>query len=263
MSRLDDVNAFITQSRACRTADDLRRLMEGITAEMGFEAYALFQHITNFSWDDKTLLALSNYPRPWLDYFFEHRLTNDDPVLLASYRTAVGFRFADIPFLIAVTDRHRQILEAARREGITDGFCVPAHIPGEVEGSCTFTVGVRFPLPEANLPMAQLVGSFAYEAARRVQLAKNSIVRPVPGGACSAASAATTIAPITARQLECLALVARGKSDWEISRILGIGQETVKHHIRIARERYEVGTRIQAAIRAIADGQLSIYDVVR
>jgi LuxR family quorum-sensing system transcriptional regulator CciR len=263
MSRLDDVNAFITQSRACRTADDLRRLMEAITLEMGFEAYAVFQHVHEFSWGDTNLLGISNYPRNWLEYFFQHWPAVDDPVHLASYQTSVGFRFAEIPSLIKVSERHRTILEAARRAGIADGFCVPAHIPGEIDGTCTFTVGTMAALPEANLPMAQLVGSFAYEAARRIQLSGRTAANL--GASIPRAEVSSSIVShaITTRQLECLALVAKGKSDWEISRILGIGQETVKHHIRTARERYDVTTRVQAAIRAIAEGQLSIYDAIR
>ncbi|MBV9929425.1 MAG: LuxR family transcriptional regulator [Alphaproteobacteria bacterium] len=259
MSRLDDVNAFITQSRACRTADDLRRLMEAITREMGFESYALFQHVKNFSWTNNRLLAISNYSRGWLEYFFENDFGKDDPAMVASYRTSVGFRLAEIPSLITMTERHQKILSAARSAGIVDAFCVPAHIPGEINGSCTFTVGSTSTLPEANFPMAQLVGNFAYEAARRIQLAASPPSR-VGGNPTNSAVASPTI---TTRQLQCLALVAKGKSDWEISRILGIGQETVKHHIRSARERYDVGTRVQAAIHAIADGQLTIYDVIR
>jgi LuxR family quorum-sensing system transcriptional regulator CciR len=257
VSRLSDVNAFIGSSRACRTPDDLRRLMEDITWDMGFSAYALFQHVQDLRLENRTVFALSNYPRGWLRYYFQHKLKDDDPVNLASYRTSVGFRFSDIPSLIDLTERQRQILESARREGIADGFCVPAHVPGETAGSCTFVVSQAGALPEHNLPMAQLVGSFAYEAGRRIHAR-------VCGREDGYGSEADRHRPtITTRQLECLVLVARGKSDWEIGRILGIGQETVKHHIRVARERYEVGTRIQAAIRAIADGEIDIRDIAR
>lgn len=230
--------------------------MEGITEEMGFHFYALFQHVRNFSWGDRGLLAISNYPRPWLEYFFEHDLVAEDPVLLASYQTPVGFRFGDIPALISLSDRQREILELSRREGIADGFCVPAHIPGETNGTCSFIVRDSRPLPEENLPMAQLVGSFAYEAARRIQLSQYQREAELHGEALRHRPSIST------RQVECLILVAKGKSDWEIGRILGISQETVKHHIRVARERYEVGTRVQAAIRAIADGEIDIRDVV-
>ena len=256
MSRLGDVNAFIADSRRCRTADDLRRLMESITSEMGFKAYAVFQHVRHFRWGDDTLLGLSNFPRPWLHQFFDNRFHEDDPVHIASYRTSVGFRFSEIDSLIELTPRQRDILQAAQREGIGDGFCVPAHIPGETAGTCTFVVGNGEALPEGNLPMAQLVGSFAYEAARRIQRAAAASRH-----ACFIAKRKNPPA-ITSRQLECLVLVAKGKSDWEIAHILGIGPETVKHHIREVRERYEVGTRIQAAMRAISEGHLSLRDIV-
>src|SRR3954453_1779785 len=117
MSRLDDVNAFITQSRACRTADDLRRLMEGITAEMGFHFYALYQHVKHFSWARDQALAISNYPRGWLEYYFREGMMVEDPVHHASYQTSVGFRFADVPSLISLTARQREILEAGRKAG--------------------------------------------------------------------------------------------------------------------------------------------------
>ncbi len=66
---------------------------------------------------------------------------------------------------------------------------------------------------------------------------------------------------LTGRQAECVALVARGKTDWEISRILGIGQETVTQHVKDARERYGTTKRTLLAIRALFDGQISFADV--
>src|SRR3546814_8079377 len=59
-------------------------------------------------------------------------------------------------------------------------------------------------------------------------------------------------------QLECIALVARGKSDWEIGKILGISQLTVKRHMLLAREQLNVTKRIQIAMRALFDGQIAL-----
>jgi LuxR family quorum-sensing system transcriptional regulator CciR len=248
MSRLSDVNSFIEQSRQCRAADDLRRLMEAITCEMGFHSYALFQHVRRFSWNNHKLLAISNYSRAWLEHFFEQKLSRDDPVLLASYRTSVGFRFQDIPNLISLSDRHRAIMEATRREGMTDGFCVPAHIPGETNGTCTFIVRDMAPLPESNLPMAQLVGSFAYEAARQIQLIGSEIVKPRR--------------KLTTRQLECIVLVARGKTDWEIAHILGLQEQTVTDHIDAARARCGVSRRTELVVHALYNGELTFADIL-
>ena len=250
MSRLSDVNAFISASRGCGSADDLRDLMEGVTAEMGFHSYALFQHIRSFSWGKKGHLAISNFAPAWLEHFFEHKMAADDPVHLASYRTSVGFRFAEIPLLVRLTDRQREVMEAGRLAGITDGFCVPAHIPGETNGTCTFVVHQGAPLPAENLPMAQLIGSFAYEAARRIQLAGQPIVKSRPPR------------KLTSRQLECIVLIARGKTDWEIAQILGLREQTVTEHVNAARERCGVSRRTELVVHALYNGDLTFNDIM-
>ena len=90
------------------------------------------------------------------------------------------------------------------------------------------------------------VGSFAFEAARKISRIH------APQSECPS---------LTERQAECVALVARGKTDWEISQILGIGQETVIQHVKDARDRYGVTKRTLLAIRALFEGQISFADV--
>jgi LuxR family quorum-sensing system transcriptional regulator CciR len=76
-----------------------------------------------------------------------------------------------------------------------------------------------------------------------------SLERPAPG--------------LTERQRDCLLWAARGKSDWEISRILGISRETVIQHLKQARERYGVGKRTLLAVHALFDGTISFLDIVK
>ena len=104
-------------------------------------------------------------------------------------------------------------------------------------------------LDEAQLPLVQLVGSFAFEAARRIARSGNAPIPPAPR--------------LTDRQTECVALVARGKTDWEIARILGVGVETVTQHLKDARDRYGVTKRTMLAIRALFDGAISFTDILR
>lgn len=247
MSQLGDVNQFIEASRIVRSADELRALMEPITREMGFDCYAIFQHVHDFTWR-KQALAISNYPRSWLDYFFENRFTADDPIHTASYRTSIGFSFERIPELIEISDRQQKILEESRRAGLTDGFCVPAHIPGEANGTCTFVVKNGGELPTENLPMAQLVGNFAYEAARQLVLNGDNVVRSPEA--------------FTARQLDCIVLVGKGKTDWEIARVLGIREDTVKEHLEEARRRCGVSRRTELPVHALFRGSISFNDII-
>ena len=57
-------------------------------------------------------------------------------------------------------------------------------------------------------------------------------------------------------------MVARGKSDWEAAKILGVSQDTVHQHVEMAKRKYGVATRAQLVIRAIYDNQLGFQDVI-
>jgi LuxR family transcriptional regulator, quorum-sensing system regulator CciR len=250
LSRLADVNQFIAASRAARSADDLRALMEPITHEMGFHGYALFQHVKRFTWKRRRALAISNFSRSWLEHFFSERMYVYDPVLLASQRTAIGFRFDEVATLVDLNERQRELMSAARRAGIANGFCVPIHVPGEPDGICSFVVTDDAPLPLENLPMAQLVGCFAYEAARQLLLAGDKIIRPAFSR------------PLTNRQLECIVFVARGKTDWEISQILGLKEDTVTEHLDEARRRCGVSRRTELVVHTLFNGDLTFNDII-
>src|SRR3546814_7883504 len=72
------------------------------------------------------------------DLFIQRRLFLEDPILRASLTTNLGFSWEDVTDLISISPSQRRILEAARREGLKSGFTVPANIPGEAHGSCSF-----------------------------------------------------------------------------------------------------------------------------
>jgi len=241
------VEAFVHDAAAAAGADELAEIIRQVSRDLGFGYFALTQHADPAT-ANQPVIRLDNYPRDWTEYFDSERLGPSDPVHRASGMTSVGFAWSELPRLIALTRRDREILQLAGLRGVGDGFTVPAHVPGEINGSCSFAVPSGSSLPGASLPAAQLVGAFAFEAARRIWK-----VRPLP---------AARPARLTDRQRDCLLWAARGKSDWEISRILGVSQETVIQHLKQARERYGVGKRTQLAVRALFDGTLSFRDVL-
>lgn len=59
---------------------------------------------------------------------------------------------------------------------------------------------------------------------------------------------------LTGREYDCLAYVAAGKSDWEISVILNLSQATVRFHVDNARRKLDATTRTHAVARATAAG---------
>jgi len=61
---------------------------------------------------------------------------------------------------------------------------------------------------------------------------------------------------LSPREREVLGWLAQGKSNWEIARILGVRERTVKYHIGNIKEKLGVSTRIQAVVEAIQSGIL-------
>jgi DNA-binding CsgD family transcriptional regulator len=216
-----------------------------VACDLGFRYFALTHHVDLHQ--TSAAIRIHNYPDGWARWFDEQALGLTDPVHRASNVTSVGFAWSKLPEMIALTPQDQRILELARKEGIGEGFTVPAHVPGEAHGSCSFACVTGEPLSEQNLSLLQLVGAFAFEAARRMR--RNRLSQgPVQ---------------LTDRQREVVMWAARGKSDWEIAKVLGVSEATVGEHLRHAYERYGVGKRTQVAVHALFDGTIGFLDVLR
>ncbi|WP_129793884.1 LuxR family transcriptional regulator [Sphingosinicella sp. CPCC 101087] len=248
MVKFERAELFLRDLAGLSSEGQLSDALAEISREMGFHHFALTHHV-DVRRSARTAIRLHNYPADWAQYYDENRLGLSDPVHRASHVTSVGFTWSQIPQLIALTRRDHDILARGVDQGIGDGFTVPAHVPGESNGSCSFANPVNWPIQSDDLPLAQLVGSFAFEAARRLWRLRS------PGE--------LTGEPLTDRQRECIIWVARGKTDWEISRILGISHETVIRHLKQARERYGVTKRTMLAVHALFDGSISFFDIFR
>jgi LuxR family quorum-sensing system transcriptional regulator CciR len=256
MSQILDVQSFIDISRELRNPADLDALLQSVTKEMGFDHFGLIHHVDltsiSYEFDHMTsgqLIALSDYPADWVERYVTEDIVSNDPVVLASHHTNVGFAWEDIPKFIDMTVAHRDQMERGRKAGIGDGFTVPSNVPGEANGSCNFVVRTGHQLPERQLMMAQLIGSYAFEAARNIVThARTNAARKVR---------------LSQRQIECVALVGKGKTDWEIGQILGIAQGTVKEYLDDARKRYDVTKRVQLVLRAVYDGHIPLSEILR
>lgn len=231
------------------SADDLRQALLAVSAQLGFTYFALSHHV-DIARVGGDAIRLHNYPARWADYYDRNALGVSDPVHRASHLTSIGFCWSRIPSMIALTPRDEQVLALGAEQGIGDGFTVPAHVPGEAQGSCSFANDAGRPMPAAMLPLAQLAGLFAFEAARRLWM---------PRGQAEALRARR----LTDRQRDCVLWLARGKTDWETGQILGVSEGTVKVHVKHAREKLGVGKRTLVVIQALFDGSLSFTDVLK
>ena len=64
--------------------------------------------------------------------------------------------------------------------------------------------------------------------------------------------------PLTQRQLEVLAQVARGRTNRQIGEILGISEKTVRNHLRTISHKLSTSDRTHAVVLAIGNGWIPI-----
>ena len=241
MRRLSD--RFAEAVETCQEAGHLRAALNDAALELGFDHYALLDHSSLAAPCD--FVRIDNYPPAWVSELVEGGYAADDPVHIASRRSAIGFSWRDLGSLVRLGPRHRLILSRSRHHGLGEGFTVPANIPGEPSASCSFAVRKGREFPVSKLRSAQLVGAYALAAARRLRPIKRSS-RP----------------RLSRREIECLKLVARGKTDWEIARILGISIHTASQYVKHARSAYNAVSRSQLVVYALRDSWISFEEAI-
>lgn len=243
MKRL--VDRFAEAAAACDEFNQLQTLLGDACRELGFDYFALLHH-SSLDGPGRARIRIDNYPEAWVSELISRELAAHDPVHSASRRTSSGFAWQEIASIIPLGERHRTILTRSRHHGIGAGFTVPANIAGEPSGSCSFAVRVGTELPGNRLLCAELIGAHAFRAARRILGLPRPPKRP----------------HLSRREIECLRLVAAGKSDWEAATILGISVETARQYVKRARAAYDVATRTQLVVHGLRDEWVAFEDAI-
>ncbi|HEY0412220.1 MAG TPA: LuxR family transcriptional regulator [Allosphingosinicella sp.] len=241
------VQDFVAEAARADTMAGLRSLIDDATRALGFDYYAIVHHVC-FGDPERNNVRLTSYPLEWVALLREQGKPAD-PVMRAAERTSSGFRWSELDSLLTLTEAQRNYMRLAASFDIVEGYTVPNHVPGETFGSCNFAVRGGRPFPDGSVSAAQALGSFAFEAARR-------LIRQRPG------EIYLQPAPLSERQRECLLFVARGKSDSVIAELLEIRPRTVNEHIEAAKRRYSVATRSQLLVRALFRSEICFSEVI-
>lgn len=244
-----ELDAFTRSFKDASNESDLHEALATVTRMLGFSRFAMGHHV-DLTCPPQGAIRLTTYNDDWISHGLERNYFSDDPIHLATTKTMNGFLWRDVDQYITLSARHKQIMAEAADFGLGAGFTVPAHLPGEYQGSCSFAAATLDDLQEDALLVAQLCGTFAFESARRIMRRSLNLME-------------TSVPELTPRQVEALILVGRGKTDREIGHILGVSRSTAHEHVEGVRKAYGNAQRAYLIVRALFDGQISFTDLLR
>ncbi|QMW24032.1 helix-turn-helix transcriptional regulator [Sandaracinobacteroides saxicola] len=243
MTAFATVQAFVEDVKQADSLGEIAEQLSCATRAFSFDHYALTQRYGLRI--DEAPVQMTDYPPEWIGMLAKNDYWVNDPVLAACQRSVAPFNWDDLPDIIPMNSKQQGYMRAAANRGLAKGYTVPIHIPGEATALCSFVLTQDRALPRESLPAAQYLACFAFEAARKLA-GKGGPEGP----------------KLTKRQLECVVLAARGKSDWVAAQILGLAPDTVHKYIESAKARYGVSSRTELVVRALYDGQLGFGDLL-
>lgn len=154
-----------------------------------------------------------------------------NPLLAAIRENRTRYRFSD--FAPHRERAYGTYWEALGEAGIAEALCATSYGAGGMIASLHLGFPDRDLDPEESLAV-QLAGLVLTE--RLIGFANCPPDRQ----------------PLTRRERDALALVAEGKTDWEISVILGVSEATARFHVDNARRKLGAVSRAQAVARMAA-----------
>lgn len=248
MPELDHIEHNWRAIESAPTLDHLLHVLIEAARAIGFEYGAIARHVhvqTGLMLPD----IASNYPAEWQDLFRRRDYSLSSPILAACQRRGGAIRWSELDAIIPLTRIQREYLDELRRLGLASGCTIASHMPDMPTVSVHLVMRDNAELSPRAFMLAILLGTAAGQQARALWQSH------LPD---AAADLAERLSP---RQVDCIKLVARGMTSWEIAAVLGISDQTVSEYLTDARRRLAVSNRAQLVLKALKQGYFTLDDV--
>ncbi|MER9839342.1 LuxR family transcriptional regulator [Mesorhizobium sp. M0145] len=189
--------------------------------------------------DPATML---NYPDEWQERYFEMGYDRIDPIIRTSRQRTSAFRWSDVYNDATTTEDERRVFDEAATFGLKSGISVPLHGPQGSFAIMSFAQSRDHGFQNRTITYLELAALHFH--LRVAQIGNMSGLQEAP--------------ELSVRERECILWTARGKSSWEIGKILGISINTVNFHIKNTMRKLDTGSRTVAAIKAANFGIIEL-----
>lgn len=240
--------AVVRALRSATSSAELTSIMEEITREINFKYFALAHH-DNATDRAPNRVRLMQYPPAIVERLVDGNRYHSDPVVRGCAISETAFLWSTLNEFIAFGPLDRKALAEGRRHGLNEGISIPILRTGEAVASCTFAGTARPDRVELYLGVAQMIGAFAFQAARRLLIDRQTKILPAPR--------------LHPRPRDCVVLAGCGFSNKEIARALAITPRTVDGYLTQARRLFGAHDRTELVITAVLAGEVGLHELRR
>ncbi|MBM3856082.1 MAG: LuxR family transcriptional regulator [Verrucomicrobia bacterium] len=182
----------------------------------------------------------AGYPDDRRTPYREGDLAELDPLLTSTLKSLRAYHWREIRHTRS-SEQERDFIAAARHSGLHNGMTI-----GWLDRTDTFVAfcsfaGDRDLDAERVVPLVQYVGAYILQALRRMTPPIDPAVHH-------------SIQDLSSREKTILMWVKIGKTNWEIGRILGVSERTIRFHIGRIFSKLDVISRSQAVAVAVEQG---------
>jgi DNA-binding CsgD family transcriptional regulator len=186
---------------------------------------------------------IHNYPRDWMEYYFEKGFDRIDPVLIHASQKVGMFEWKEIPRYLDLRKKQRLCLNLGEEAGLHNGLGIL------MRGPCNQTAGIALACSEKKDSFDGAVDLVSAYCNHYYVSYKRLNERPAPAGPNLF---------LTDKERDILSMVARGKSDAMIARKLHMSVHTVDSHMRKIFRKLETNNRTMAVVKALARGLIHL-----
>jgi len=243
MGQFDDTLQFIDDLQHAGTTEHVCRLLLGMTGNYGLTSLmaGTVPRSGTPKGQQKSHVILCDWPERWLERYVAKNYVDLDPVVTYMKRSPSLVRWSEAANELQIGKNGLRVMGDAGEFNLKDGLAFPLIT---IEGTIVMVSlgGRAVDISPDGLGVVELAA--AYAIGRAMQLANaHDIFDQRPD--------------LTPRETECLKWAAEGKSEWEISQILGISEHTSEKHLLNAKRKLGAVNRVHAVAEAIRLGYIS------
>jgi LuxR family quorum-sensing system transcriptional regulator CciR len=233
--------SFVEDSSHISSVPDLIQLYQRSLLQLGYEHFACVR-LMELPCADSAPLELGtvalNFPEQWVRHYVKAGYFSVDPVVQRARSAATPYDWYELSDL---NREERQMMGEASEAGLRYGRCMPVHEPN---GRVFLASVASEHRGSRSSPELALLHMLAVQLHTRLY-------------ALQRCSSETPRAQLTDRERECLLWSARGKSSWDISRLLSISEHTVNFHVKNAMNKLGTSTRVSAVVKCVNMGLIA------